>query len=567
MNAKLLGLLKNRFVIVATLLAVSLGILLFSFPIPKTAQFINPAGQTQQAHFPHFPQSGELGKYTVNLTIPGGWLRQTRFRLVPDDEVVAITVNKKPVDLTHIAPEARRDFMKGFDIDLGRYLKSGPNRVSVDFNNFGGRVGLDVQPSSRDRTFQVLLAVASTALLSLVYLVLRRRRQDGSEMDRLTAIATLFVLMLGFAVRFYMANEGTVDLRDFVAWQNHVRTQGGLSALKEKFTVYPVLFEYLLYLGSLMPVTALHAFKIIYVGFELLGSVLAALLVHRRYPAQPAFSWLAFVAVYLGPTVLLNGQFWGQCDMIFSSMLVGCLYLALRGKNVLSLGLFGVAFAFKMQSLFLAPFFLILLVRREIRFWHLFATPTAYLLVHVPAILLGKSWTVIYEVYFAQTKFFPWLSAGLPNVYQWIPDARPELFAPLGIMATTTATLALAMLAYHSREPRSDGILVQAATVSSILVPFLLPHMHERYFLFADVMTVIFAFYYPRYYFVPVVVGFLSFLCYGPFMLGFPLPIPMPYMAVGMLAMLVTVLRKFVITLYPNAVGTEAASPKPSTLA
>jgi Gpi18-like mannosyltransferase len=41
-----------------------------------------------------------------------------------------------------------------------------------------------------------------------------------------------------------------------------------------------------------------------------------------------------------------------------------------------------------------------------------------------------------------------------------------------------------------------------------VLVPFVLPSMHERYFYLADVLTLILAFYLPRQlWFVPIIVA------------------------------------------------------------
>jgi Gpi18-like mannosyltransferase len=60
--------------------------------------------------------------------------------------------------------------------------------------------------------------------------------------------------------------------------------------------------------------------------------------------------------------------------------------------------------------------------------------------------------------------------------------------------------------------------LVVLAFLSVLVTPFLLPKMHERYFLAADAFAVLLAFYQPRYIFVPVVLSFVSVLAFVPFL-------------------------------------------------
>jgi Gpi18-like mannosyltransferase len=84
--------------------------------------------------------------------------------------------------------------------------------------------------------------------------------------------------------------------------------------------------------------------------------------------------------------------------------------------------------------------------------------------------------------------------------------------------------------------------IVTAAALFAILVPFLLPGMHERYFFLADVLTLVLAVYRPRLWFVAILVELSSLLSYLPYLFGRQAPwLPGPVMATMMLAALVTV--------------------------
>ena len=63
---------------------------------------------------------------------------------------------------------------------------------------------------------------------------------------------------------------------------------------------------------------------------------------------------------------------------------------------------------------------------------------------------------------------------------------------------------------YRSKFELNDNIIITLSALFTLLVPFVLPHMHERYYYAATVVSVIFAVIQPRriwdtaYYGIPV---------------------------------------------------------------
>jgi hypothetical protein len=57
--------------------------------------------------------------------------------------------------------------------------------------------------------------------------------------------------------------------------------------------------------------------------------------------------------------------------------------------------------------------------------------------------------------------------------------------------------------------------------------------MHERYFYPADVLAIVYAFYFPKYFYVPIVVIICSFLSYLPYLFGINLPLNIVSLALG----------------------------------
>ncbi len=91
----------------------------------------------------------------------------------------------------------------------------------------------------------------------------------------------------------------------------------------------------------------------------------------------------------------------------------------------------------------------------------------------------------------------------------------------LGIALTLAIVLALIAIVVLRRVQLTPTRILLAGTVSVLLVPYLLPAMHERYFYLADALTVISAFYLPRrLWALPVLEQFASFMSYMPFLLA-----------------------------------------------
>ncbi|MEF9971578.1 MAG: hypothetical protein RR731_04645, partial [Oscillospiraceae bacterium] len=76
-------------------------------------------------------------------------------------------------------------------------------------------------------------------------------------------------------------------------------------------------------------------------------------------------------------------------------------------------------------------------------------------------------------------------------------------------------------------------------------IPFLLPHMHDRYFFMADVLSLLPAVLYLRYSPITALTSFASFLCYFSYLTGqFLLPL-----SFGAVALLGVLLLLFTFTL------------------
>jgi Gpi18-like mannosyltransferase len=100
--------------------------------------------------------------------------------------------------------------------------------------------------------------------------------------------------------------------------------------------------------------------------------------------------------------------------------------------------------------------------------------------------------------------------------------------------------------------------LLKLALVSVLFVPFFLPKMHDRYFYPADVISLIYAFYFPQYLFVPIVIMVASFFAYQPTLFNAE-PVPMGFLAAGLFVILVIVAKDAILELFTNHTAVEAS--------
>ncbi|GAA4573150.1 hypothetical protein GCM10023193_66230 [Planotetraspora kaengkrachanensis] len=307
-------------------------------------------------------------------------------------------------------------------------------------------------------------------------------------------------------------------------WYDYIYHHGGFSAIADGFgshgfSDYNAPYLYLMAALTHLPIGALTGIKLISVAFDLLLAFFSYRIVKLRHPD----SWQPFVAgavVLFLPTVAMNSALWGQSDSIYTAFALGGVYFLIRDRPWWACAFFGLALAFKLQAVFILPLLLVLALLKRLPWRTLTAVPAVYLALDMPALLLGASPERLLTVYSRQTETYQQLTLNAPSLYQWVtPGAYADVLRTSGILLTGVVVIALTAAIVVKRVEPTPLRIVLMATTSAILLPFLLPSMHERYFYLADVLTVIAAFYLPRrLWSIPIAVQTSSFLAYLPFL-------------------------------------------------
>lgn len=332
-------------------------------------------------------------------------------------------------------------------------------------------------------------------LLFLVFgvagvLLLRRAKLSASAF-------AVCVLALGLAVfvRALPLEHATGDYNDFLApWTAFFRENGGFLALKKEVGNYNVPYLYFLSAISYLPVPDLYLIKLFSIFFDLLLAWSGLRLARQVFGKDSACA-AAFSLLLLLPTVVLNGSLWGQCDSVYAALVLLALANALEDRPCRSVIWLGVAFSFKLQAIFLVPLWCVLWYSRRVKFRHLCLFPVSFLATALPALLLGKPLGDILGVYLGQTgQYNEYLTLNAPSVYALIPYGQTvdvALWSKLGILAALFLVLGLLLWLFFFRDRLTADHILTAGLILAIGVPLLLPHMHERYFMLSEVLSVV----------------------------------------------------------------------------
>ena len=311
----------------------------------------------------------------------------------------------------------------------------------------------------------------------------------------------LLLVPIGAAllVRALCLDYASGDYNSFLChWYEYFRSNGGFSAIAGSVGDYNVPYLYFVAAISYLPVPDLYLYKL----FSILWDVALAwgclrltrsLTRERQGSGAPL---IAFGAALLLPAAVLNGAYWGQCDAIYGALCVHAAAQVLAGRGKSSVALMAVAFAFKLQAIFILPLWGVLWLAGKVKFRELWVFPLTYFAAILPALLLGKPLGDILGVYLNQMGEYSRLVLNAPSVYQFLPygaqvdEARAAM---LGIAAAGALVLALLGVGLRLRGRLNRDTAMAAAVVLCIGVPFFLPHMHERYFFLADVFTLCWA--------------------------------------------------------------------------
>lgn len=365
-----------------------------------------------------------------------------------------------------------------------------------------------------DFPFAVLLLLID-AVLGLYLL-----QRAGLLKKRLTFVLAAVLMLLAMGIRAAVLDYKTLDYINFLSrWVEFFRQQGYFRALKYPVGNYNIPYLYFLALFSVLPFDDLYLIKLL----STLSDVLLAwsvMLLLSRFTRNRARLLAAFFTTLFLPTVFLNSAVWGQCDSLYVAPLLLGIYCALEGRPWLSVILACISFGFKLQAVFVLPIYAVFLMTGRISWKHLLAFPAAYLVLVLPAVCFGRPFWETITLYWNQTgSIGSGLNYNSPSIFAVFTDIRnPGTAATAAICLAFFYMLNLLAVAWANRKRLNEKAILCLCLLFAIGIPFFLPHMHERYFYAADLLSLLLAFAVPLSFPAAVLVQFASLLGYHAYL-------------------------------------------------
>ncbi|MBC7878950.1 MAG: DUF2029 domain-containing protein [Anaerolineales bacterium] len=338
---------------------------------------------------------------------------------------------------------------------------------------------------------------------------------------------SIILFVLSLVVRSQIIGYVNRDLTLIQKWYAHLYTNGMAGLADENFSNYPPAYLYLLWFSTLLSnwISPVSAIKLIPTFFDLLSTFTIFRMARLRYDDDTPY----FIAAgfFMLPTILFNSTGWGQIDSTYTSFLLLCTYLLLKEKPFWAMIAFGMAFSFKIQSIFLLPFLGILFLKGRIRWHHFLLIPAVYIVLGIPIALTGRSWPSIFSVYLVLADLFRVLSKNAPNLYIFVPNSFYDIGLRIGLGIFLIVMAIWGWINWRARITFTHRQMMLMALAVLALVPFVLPKMHDRYFYPVDVFSYAIIIFAPEMWFVPFLYQLISGLSYSAFLLGAPVTVIM----------------------------------------
>lgn len=341
----------------------------------------------------------------------------------------------------------------------------------------------------------------------------------------ITAILFVTATVLGIILRAQGMDFESLDFQAFLnPWWNIIEA-GGAKGLGTQVGNYNIPYQILTFLLTLLPIKALYAYKLVSIFFDFALAIGSGLIVYELTGKNKLFlPVLTYSIVLCSVAVVFNSAFWGQCDSIYVAFIIFAIYFCLKNKHIACFVMLGLSLAFKLQVVFIIPAFLYYYAStKKISILHFLIIPAVDILMCVPALFFGRSFTDIFTIYAAQTDYGHSITMNCPNIYAILCRGGIEedyyLLKLFSVLLTFTVLGIMLLIVLKKGYDVSDPeklFLTSIWTVFTCLM--FLSSMHERYSYLLDILLIIYVMIFRKHCFVAAAANAISLRGYAIFL-------------------------------------------------
>ncbi|MGI5976487.1 MAG: hypothetical protein ACOX68_02160 [Candidatus Limivicinus sp.] len=358
--------------------------------------------------------------------------------------------------------------------------------------------------------YPILTAVIYGGLLFLSQaLLISRKRFDALSL--LIAAGCLACVIFARVSLLYFVSD---DFEFFLKlWVEKLGKLSVKEALSTPIGDYNLPYIYILLIISRLNIDPMLAIKSLSCIFDVILAFVVMKLVMFGIEDR-RLQLASFILTLAAPTVMINSAQWSQCDAIYVSFCLISMLAALQNKGRLCAISWTIAFCFKLQAIFILPALGIAFFMGKIKARYLLWIPVVFLLSMLPAMIAGRSLGSCLSIYAHQTQEYGFLFHNAPTIWRFFEGADFESFSVVSVFVAGAAVILFMYFCLTFLRELKTRDLIKLFFISSFLVPYLLPRMHERYFYMADILALVYFMYDRRKWYIPTTLILSSVISY-----------------------------------------------------
>jgi Gpi18-like mannosyltransferase len=331
----------------------------------------------------------------------------------------------------------------------------------------------------------------------------------------------LISILMVSALKISLFPNQSFDISYFLSpWFDFLKLNG-IFSLSYPFNNYNPPYTLLLYLATFFTDNSVYGVKAVSFLFDFVFAYYSMKIVDFY---RPNIKQISFLTAFASPILIINSSIWGQCDVIYTTFLLICIYHFLNDRIYWAMFNFAIAFTFKFQTFFFLPVLAFLFFSKYIRFNNLYRIilifVATFLVPLVIPVLFGRPVysTRIYEFYNPEGVLNIYLNQlntqnqlvlySVPTLYNWIPNVFYKIFYP-NVFLFSLSIVGIAVWVLTKLELSQEKIKKELLRISFLLTTlfiYLLPKMQERYFFLPTSLAVLFTLVYPKKWWIAAMI-------------------------------------------------------------
>lgn len=344
---------------------------------------------------------------------------------------------------------------------------------------------------------------------------------------RIWIFAFIVFSVIGIVVRFILRDIQSPDYVGFLStWYDEIKNAGGTNAFGYQVGNYSMPYQNLIFLLTHFSLDSLYVYKLVSCLFDFGLAILVAVLTYQLINDNKLQSaCMAYALTLLSPIVVLNSAAWAQCDTLYVFFCMASITALIHDKYTLTFILYGVALAFKLQAIFLLPFFVVAYcVKKRFSILHFFNIIISMVFCNLPNLLVGRNIKEIYWIYKKQAKQYCFMHMNYPSFWAVMNKSgvvsEYNAYKWMAILLTTAILGFLAVMIWKNKIELNHRNTLSVAFLLVYTCVLFLPAMHERYGFCYEILAIIILCLNKKTLIPFVFLLFLSCSTYGHYLMG-----------------------------------------------